>query len=91
MHNIELVTYNRLFFDNEINYLTDTGELLSDEERERRFNNLPNMKDYKVFGVMYNKEPIGVCGLKHIISSQSEYFGFIGQKTLWEKSLAKLF
>ena len=48
------------------------------------------MNDYLIWGYMYNNIPIGVCGLKNINDSSGEYFGYIGNKTMWGQGLGKL-
>ena len=39
-------------------------------------------KNYFVKGIKYNRERIGVIGLKNITKDTGEYFGYIGEKIL---------
>lgn len=95
--NLKLVNYSNTYFDLskvwlsniETNHLTCTGNLPSDESRKVWFESLSHREDYLIWGVEYNKEPIGACGLKHIENNEAEYWGYIGVKTLWGKGLGK--
>ncbi len=95
MQQVDLVDYNRKFFelskiwlsDLEICNLINAGNIPDDNEREQWFITLPQRTDYKIWGVEYNSCPIGVCGLKHITSNDAEYRGYIGEKALWGKGI----
>ena len=95
MGKVELVPFDKRFFeksrlwleDEEVNRLTDTGELPSEPDRWKWFESLPSRKDYLIWGVAYEEEPIGVCGLKNIQGSKAEYWGYIGEKSCWGKGL----
>lgn len=97
MNGIELVEFNVDFFDLskewlsdiEINHLTNAGQLPSEEKRLLWFVSLPSRSDYLIWGVKYNGRPIGVSGLKQITNNRAEYWGYIGDKTLWGRGLGK--
>lgn len=95
MREVHLVNYSRLYFelsknwisDPELNRLIDAGELPSDIKRELWYESLPLRSDYKIWGVEYEGRPIGVCGLKQITSHDAEYWGYIGEKSLWGQGI----
>ena len=95
MGKVELVPFDKRFFeksrlwleDEEVNRLTDTGELPSEPDRLKWFESLPSIKDYLIWGVAYGDEPIGACGMKNIQGSKAEYWGYIGEKSYWGKGL----
>lgn len=95
---INLVVYDRLYFekskiwleDSEINKLTDTGKLPDDNIRNSWFESLDGRMDYKIWGVEYKGEPIGVCGIKNIKDDIGEYWGYIGEKQYWSKGLGTI-
>ena len=92
---IVLVDYDKTFLDlskewlsdSETNALTATGEMPGDEQRQTWFDSLPQRSDYLIWGVQYEGKPIGACGLKHVTQNDAEYWGYIGEKTLWGKGL----
>lgn len=93
MGKVELVPFDKRFFDKsrlwledeEVNRLTDTGELPAESDRLKWFESLPSKNDYLIWGVACEEEPIGACGLKNIQGSNAEYWGYIGEKTYWGK------
>jgi len=95
MSNVVLVDYDKTFFelskdwisDPEINTLIAAGPLPLEEKRLEWYNSLSSRKDYKIKGVLYEGQPIGVCGLKNITDTDAEYWGYIGAKSLWGKGL----
>lgn len=95
MGKVELVSYDRCYFeksklwleDEEVNRLTDTGELPDEAARLRWFESLPSKSDYLIWGVAIEGQSIGACGLKHIRDSKAEYWGYIGEKSYWGKGL----
>lgn len=95
MGKVELAPFDKRFFDKsrswledeEVNRLTDTGELPTESDRLKWFESLPSRMDYLIWGVAYDEEPIGACGLKNIQDSKAEYWGYIGEKTYWGKGL----
>ena len=92
---VELVPYDMSFFeksrlwleDDEVNRLTDTGILPNESTRLKWFDSLPSKRDYLIWGVAFEGQPIGACGLKHISDSKAEYWGYIGEKSLWGRGL----
>ena len=95
MSNVVLVDYDKTFFelskdwisDPEINTLIAAGPLPLEEKRLEWYNSLSSRKDYKIKGVLYEGQPIGVCGLKNITDTDAEYWGYIGVKSFWGKGL----
>lgn len=95
MSNVVLVDYDKTFFelskdwisDPEINTLIAAGPLPPEEKRLEWYNSLPCRKNYMIKGVLFEGQPIGVCGLKNITGSDAEYWGYIGVKSLWGKGL----
>ena len=95
MDKVELLPFDKRFFeksrswleDEEVNRLTDTGELPSEPDRLKWFESLPSKKDYLIWGVACEEEPIGACGLTNIQGPKAEYWGYIGEKIYWGKGL----
>ena len=95
---VSFVEYTESFLDKTwfwlndplIKELTDTASFTRVEQREW-YNSLDGRKDYLVWGVVSDDEPVGVVGLKHIdyTTSEAEYFGFIGEKQEWGKGIGK--
>lgn len=92
---IDFVEYDMKFLekswcwlnDPEIKELTLTPSFTK-EQQLSFFESLPRRKDYKIWGVLYNDERIGVVGLKNISEYTAEYFGYIGEKRHWNKGLS---
>lgn len=89
--------YSELFLEKSWTWLNDpTIKRLTctpnftKEEQSKWFLSLPNKKDYFIKGIMYNNIPIGACGLKHISSSEAEYWGYIGLKEYWGKGFGSV-
>lgn len=74
--------------DPEIKLLTDTPDFTRDEQFTW-YERLKSCDDYKIWGIELDTERIGVCGLKNISSKSAEYFGYIGNKSLWGKGFSK--
>lgn len=95
--NIRFCVFNEIFrdlsyiwlLDKEVNYLTNAGEQTK-EAQLKWYESMKNRKDYLIWGIMYDNKPIGVCGIKNIKEGTGEYFGYIGEKTMWGKGLGKL-
>jgi RimJ/RimL family protein N-acetyltransferase len=93
---IEFVKYNKLFLslswewlnDPEVKKLTNTPDF-SKEDQLNWFNSLNEKKDYKIWGIMVDDIPIGVCGLKNIENIDCEYWGYIGEKKYWGRGIGK--
>lgn len=74
--------------DSEIKALTMTPDF-SKRQQLKWFKELKNNKKYFVKGIEYNKERIGVVGLKNINNCEAEYFGYIGEKKYWGLGIGK--
>jgi len=91
---IKLVEYDEQFLDlswlwlndPEISALTDTKKFTKGSQRDW-FERLPEKKDYLIWGIKYYEERIGVVGIKNIQNNKGEFFGYIGCKQYWGKSL----
>lgn len=91
---VSFVDYNRQFLslshkwlsDKEIKHLTNTPDVTR-ESQEIWFSSLHGRNDYYIKGVLFNGRPIGACGLKHITSTDGEYWGYIGEKDYWGKGI----
>lgn len=68
--------------DEEIKKMTMTPDFTK-KDQERFYEKISNSSDYKIFGIVLNKEKIGVCGLKNINESSGEFWGYIGEKRFW--------
>lgn len=87
---IHFVDFNELFLekswgwlnDPEIKKLTNTPHF-SKEEQLKWFKELPYLDNYKIWGVVIGKIPVGVFGIKNIKKNSGEYFGYIGNKEYW--------
>ena len=96
-YDLKLCKYDQTFLDlsynwlkdEEIKYLTDAGNQTKDSQL-KWYKSIQDRTDYLIWGVMYNNNPIGVCGIKNINNGLGEYFGYIGDKTMWGKGLGKL-
>lgn len=94
--NISFVKFNEIFLEATYRWLQDAELLylidaipITKELQLVWFENLPNMTNYKIYGVMCDGIPIGVCGLKHVTESAGEYFGYIGEKNYWGIGIGK--
>ncbi|MEC5394202.1 GNAT family N-acetyltransferase [Bergeyella sp. RCAD1439] len=98
MKEISFIVYNREVLekswewlnDPEVKYLTMTPDFTK-EEQLSWFNQLNNNSHYFVKGVLFQKQIIGVVGLKKINLDEktAEYFGYIGEKKYWGKGIGK--
>lgn len=92
-NNLKFVSFSHVYLqkswdwlnDEEIKKLTSTPDFTRQQQRDF-FDSLPR-KDYKVWGMEFDDNPIGVVGLKKITPSSAEYFGYIGEKEFWGKRL----
>jgi RimJ/RimL family protein N-acetyltransferase len=75
--------------DPEIKRLTDTGDF-TERDQFKWYDSLSGRTDYKVWGIESDGNKIGVLGLKGISGAGAEYFGYIGEKTCWNKGISKL-
>lgn len=91
---IVLCDYNEVFLekswswlnDPEIKEKTNTPDFSKKQQLEW-YKNIKSQKDYLVWGVMFDNNPIGVCGLKNISDNDCEYWGYIGEKRYWGKGI----
>ena len=74
--------------DPEINRLTDAGAI-SRSKQKIWFDNLKIRRDYLIWGVAHNGNPVGTVGIKNINGISGEYFGYIGEKEFWGKGIGK--
>lgn len=94
---VEFVEYSLLFLekswewlnDPEIKYLTNSSTF-SKEDQLKWFHSLSDKSDYKIWGIVDSKKPIGVFGLKNITDNDAEYWGYIGEKEYWGKKIGEL-
>ena len=59
------------------------------EDQLRWFSQLPQMKDYKIWGVSLEDLPIGAVGLKRVTQKDGEYWGYIGERRYWGLGLGR--
>ncbi|MEN8282237.1 GNAT family N-acetyltransferase [Acinetobacter gerneri] len=93
---LKIVNYSLEFFekswewlnDEELKYLTMTPDFTK-EQQESFFKNLAIRKDYYIYGVSFNEDMIGACGLKNFIEDKAELWLYIGNKEYWGKGLGK--
>jgi RimJ/RimL family protein N-acetyltransferase len=93
---LRAVSYDRRFLekswmwlqDPELQRLTMTPPL-SRETQERWFASLPGRIDYKIWGIETKEEPIGAVGIKNIAGASGEYWGYIGEKSYWERGIGR--
>lgn len=93
---LELVDYDIEFLklswewlnDEEIKQLTMTPNFTKEQQVDF-FNSLARRKDYLIYGVSFNNNKIGACGLKNINNEQAEYWGYIGKKEYWGQGIGK--
>lgn len=91
---ISFVEFDTIFFrysrkwllDREIQRLT-MSKLSSEMEALKWFYSLSDRMDYKIWGIQYDNQAVGVCGIKHIESEKGEYWGYIGEKAYWGKGI----
>jgi RimJ/RimL family protein N-acetyltransferase len=95
---IKFVEYNEHFLnkswewlnDPEIKELTLTPDFTK-KQQQAFFKSISQRTDFKIWGVKYDDESIGVVGLKNITSHDAEYFGYIGEKSYWGTGVFKSF
>lgn len=72
--------------DPELKRLTMTPDFTRDDQR-RWFERLPQMADYRIWGISCDGRPVGALGLKHITAEDAEYWGYLGERTFWNRGL----
>ena len=96
METVTLTAYTEEFLersfhwlnDSEIRFLTDTPAVTREGQR-RWFEGLPDRPDYKVWGLLADGRPVGVCGIKWIEGREGVYFGYIGEKDCWGRGIGR--
>lgn len=53
------------------------------------FEGLPAKTDYFVWGVSEDDTPIGAFGLKNVTAEEAEYWGYIGERQYWGRSIGR--
>ena len=74
--------------DPEIKRLTMTPDFTR-EDQLRWFARLPEMTDYRIWGISCGGQPVGALGLKHILGDRAEYWGYIGERHYWGGGLGE--
>jgi RimJ/RimL family protein N-acetyltransferase len=72
--------------DEEISMLIHASPF-SAEQQQQWFEQLPARKNYFIWGVECDHQPIGVTGLKNVTTTDAEYWGYIGEKEYWGKGI----
>lgn len=68
--------------DPEIKKMTMTPNF-NREDQIKFYNEIDTRENYYIYGICFNDEKIGVCGLKNIEGQSGEYWGYIGNKMYW--------
>ena len=95
-HTLKLVPYDRDCLDKswewlrdpEIRALTMTPEFTR-EDQIRFFESLPTRQGYDVWGVSVDGAVVGAAGLKNVRGHLAEYWGYIGERSLWGQGLGR--
>jgi RimJ/RimL family protein N-acetyltransferase len=74
--------------DPEIKRLTLSPDFTR-EEQLLWFAWFPGRTDYLIWGLAGNGIPIGAMGLKNITRSEAEYWGYIGDRSYWNRGLGR--
>lgn len=88
-----LVPFSKLYLDKSYEWLNDpeiqvliNGPIhVTHEGQKIWYAQIINDPTYQIWGIEYDKIPIGVCGIKHIDfeKKNGEYWGYIGEKKYW--------
>lgn len=78
----------RWFKDQEIKSMMDAPDFTSTSQKYW-FQSLSQRHGYLIWGISYLGRRIGSCGLKSLSCRSAEYWGYIGNKNLWEKGFGK--
>jgi len=94
---IQFVAYDKVFLNKSWNWLNDSeirklvmSPKFTKEQQIQWFNSMNEHEDYLIWGIICEKVPIGVCGLKNITKNEGEYWGYIGEKSYWGKGIGKI-
>lgn len=87
---ISLVPFDRTYLelsskwlrDPEIAALTMTPSFTR-QDQERFFAGLSGRRDYKIWGVDADGQPIGAAGIKNISGTVGEFWCYIGERAYW--------
>lgn len=74
--------------DSELKHLTMTPDFTKEQQVEL-FNSLSTRKGYFIFGIAFEGQPVGACGLKNFVDDKAELWLYIGEKEYWGKGLGK--
>jgi RimJ/RimL family protein N-acetyltransferase len=74
--------------DPEVKRLTMTPDFTRDQQKQW-FQGLADKKDYLIWGLLCDDVAIGAMGLKHIVKTQAEYWGYIGERSHWGLGLGR--
>lgn len=93
-YDLELCEFDDVFLakswiwlnDPYVNYFSDTGTI-TQKGQQRWFQHLKDRKDYLIWGVKFQNKPIGACGFKNIVDKQAEYWGYIGETSLYGRGI----
>jgi len=91
---IDFVEYDKTFLEKSwewlnipiIKDLTNTPDFTK-EAQLAWFKSLKSKNNYYIQGILYNKTPVGVVGLKNITEHDAEYWGYIGKVDFWGKGI----
>lgn len=93
---VQLVNFGVSFFDLSWQWINDkeikeliNAPSVSKLEHIAWFEGLQEKKNYIIWGLKYNNQKIGICGLKKVTDNDAEYWGYIGEKDLWGKGIGK--
>lgn len=93
---VKFVEYDNYYLDKSFDWLNDSeikqlvnAPDISKDSQKKWFSSLKLQKDYYIWGIEYDENPIGVVGLKHvdIKKGEGEYFGYIGEKEYWGRGI----
>lgn len=89
---IEFVKFDRVYLEISYTWLKDPeiskmidAPTVTKKGQEDWYGSLPFRKDYYIWGIKKDGQPIGAVGLKNIDyeKGSGEYFGYIGEKQFW--------
>lgn len=56
-------------------------------QQQEWFGNLKKRIDYSIWGISFERQRIGACGLKNITLTEAEYWGYIGDRNYWGRGI----
>lgn len=94
---LRLVPYDRDYLDRSWEWLSDpqTRALtltpaFRREDQQAFFERLSGRTDYLIWGVEHDGRPVGAAGLKQVAAPKAEYWGYLGDKSLWGRKLGPI-